>query len=84
MKCRYRLTDRAKSNLKLTLIISMIPPITILGVFSIIMAMIYPFADTTKDSILIDISSWSVYIVTLATTLKYSWEWLKENTEECE
>ena len=88
MKCKYKLTDRAKSDLKFVLTVGVMWPATVIaiifGAFAIVVAIAYPFVNTTNNSMLVDISSWSVYLVALVTTIKYWWKWLKENIEECE
>ena len=87
MKCKYRLTARGKSNIKLTLTHVLITlaavVIIIIGFVSTIIAVMYPFADNTNDSIWIIISAWSIYILASVATINYGWKWLKENTEKC-
>ena len=89
MKCKYKLKEKAKKDLKfiLTAIVTL-PAIAIaiiLGALSVIVAIAYPFVGTTaNDPIVIDIAAWSVYLVVLVAITKYSWKWLKTNTERCE
>ncbi len=86
--CKYRLTKKAKKDLQLTLIAIVMLPTTavaiVSGAFAIVVAIAYPFLGTTaNDPISIDITAWSVYLIALVFIIKYSWKWLKENTEEC-
>ena len=85
MKCKYRLTALAKSDLQLVAWLAVVlvlgVPMAILGIFFIGIAVSYPFSDTSAVPVWIDIVSWSVYITTTTYTVLKARLWLIKNTE---
>ena len=87
MKCKYRLTEEGKSSLKSTAMIAIMVPIVIilamLSFMAMLIAIAYPFVDTSTDSIWIHLAAWLTYIFVLIVIVVRSKAWLEANTERC-